>query len=104
MDRGSFHQHSISEAYMFAGDRRDALARNHNAGKVQRISGGDGNGFSAKRKIFHGPQRFYGNGQRKLLADKRVDEASAANLTSIFQPSKGDQQLAPAGNHAFSRQ
>ncbi len=58
----------------------------------------------ASRQVAHRAQRLHRFRQRELLAQESADEPSAAHFAAIFQPPKGDQQLAPLGQIRFARQ
>src|SRR5580704_1075249 len=82
---------------------RDAITWYQHANQVQGIRRGHGDDFPRSRLLSHCAQRFHCDGQRELLAEKSADKAAAANLALIFQPSKRDEQLAPAWNDRFAR-
>src|SRR5437764_8755815 len=99
-----FYYHSIFKAYMLAGDCRDALSWYYDARQVQGISSGDGDELFCVGDVSRGPRGFYGDGQRKLFTDECGDEASAADLASVFQAAEGDQEFTPAGQDALAGQ
>src|SRR3984957_3063679 len=54
--------------------------------------------------VARGAQRFHSYRQRELLAEETAHESSAANLSSIFETAKGQQNFAPARKDGFARE
>src|SRR4029077_7907924 len=95
--RDRHFRNTVSESHGFPGDRRHALPRNQNAHQVQRISCGDRDGLSGSWYLPDGAYRLHRYRQRKLLAEKSIDEAPTANLSTILKPPEGHQQFSPRG-------
>jgi len=54
--------------------------------------------------IAGGSQRLDSYGQRELFAEKTTHESAAADLASIFEAAKGQQNFAPARQDGFARE
>ena len=52
---------SVAERYGLSRDRGDPLTGNQNTHQIERISGGDRNGFVRSRQFPHGPNRLHGH-------------------------------------------
>ena len=59
------------------------------------ICSGNGRNFAGWILLTLGSQRFHGQGQSKLLAQKPADKPAATNFPTIFKASQSDQHFTP---------
>src|SRR5207237_5883021 len=81
-----------------------ALAGNNDADEIERISSRNASHLTRTLRATHRAQRFQGDWQCELLADKAADEASATHFAAVFQPAETLQQLPPFRQQSFAGQ
>ena len=89
-------RYSVAERDGASGVGCDTVAGDQDANQVQGISGGECDDLADQRQVAHSTNRLDRHWLGKLLTEKAIHEAAAANLTSVFQPSIPHQQFAPA--------
>src|SRR6185295_19298127 len=75
--------------------RRNPLARSHDAGQVQRIGGTQAHEATLTRVSPDGPELADRLGQRELLAGHSGDKAASPDLASGLEPAIHQQQITP---------
>ena len=91
---------SVAEAQRAARNGWNAVAGNEDAGEVEGVGGGDGDGcvVGARGELFAGgAEAFYGFGQAVLLAEGSGDEAAAADFAAGFEAAEDGDEVAPFG-------
>ena len=92
---------SIAKEDLFAGDCRNAIARDDDAGEVHGIGGrywNDGGTVAGAG----GAEGFDSLGERELLAAKAREETAATDLATSFETTEHAEQVAPFGGVGFS--
>src|SRR5262249_49881762 len=85
-----------------AGDGGDAFAGDDDSYQVERIGGGNCDGFAGGLLIARGAEGFDGDGGRELFAREAGEEAAAANFAAIVEAAESQEHLAPTREDGFA--
>src|SRR6266446_10644541 len=98
-----FDGDTIAKSDRASGVRGNAFARNYDADEIQRICCGNRRNFARRILFALGPQRFHGQGQGELLAQKPTDKPAATDFSAVFQASESNQHVSPFRKNGFAR-
>lgn len=93
------------EGYGAAGDGGDSGAGDEDAGEVERVGGGDGDGGfgrSGGALVAGLAEAVDGFREGVLLAEGAGDEAAAADLAAGFEAAEDGEEVAPLGGVGFA--
>jgi len=102
--RSSKNRSTVEERDRFPRDRRHSRARYENSNQIQGIGSRECNVLMTGLNPPCRPHRFHCHWQCKLLSQKTIDKAAAANLATILQPPESREQFTPWRQIRFARQ
>src|SRR5215475_4538382 len=95
---------AVAELNEAARDGGDFFAGNQDTGEIKRIGSGNRYDFAAQRFRAECAQGLHRERQGKLLTQKIRNEASTADLASIFQAAHRDQHFPPLRKYGLAGQ
>jgi hypothetical protein len=98
-----FDSDAIAKSDRASGVRGNTFSRNYDADEIQRICCGNRRNFARRILFTLGSQRFHGQGQGELLAQKSTDKPAATDFSSVFQASERNQHVPPFRKNGFAR-
>ena|SRR5579875_211470 len=96
-------QDAVAETDTFTGDRRDALAGNHDSDEIGRV-GSCNRDDAIGVPMPCGAKRLDGFGQCELLAAEARDEAASTDLSARLKATQDADEIAPAWSVRLARE